>query len=77
MPINFRSMPVGYIQFRKCPVYVTSFLDNVLSKKGLDNNMSCVLSKIWPLYNVHPEPVFLNVYGAKEAIPRNEFRQPM
>jgi hypothetical protein len=24
-----------------------------------------------------PEPVFLNVYGAQEYIPRNEFRQPM
>ncbi len=24
-----------------------------------------------------PKPVFLNVYGAKESIPRNEFRQPM
>ncbi len=23
------------------------------------------------------EPVFLNVYGAKDLIPRNEFRQPM
>ncbi len=23
-----------------------------------------------------PEPVFLNVYGALESIPRNEFRQP-
>jgi hypothetical protein len=23
------------------------------------------------------EPVFLNVYGAQESIPRNEFRQPM
>jgi hypothetical protein len=23
------------------------------------------------------EPVFLNVYGAPELIPRNEFRQPM
>ncbi len=23
-----------------------------------------------------PEPVFLNVYGAPELIPRNEFRQP-
>ncbi len=22
------------------------------------------------------EPVFLNVYGAQESIPRNEFRQP-
>ncbi len=23
------------------------------------------------------QPVFLNVYGAQESIPRNEFRQPM
>ncbi len=23
-----------------------------------------------------PETVFLNVYGAQESIPRNEFRQP-
>ncbi len=28
-----------------------------------------------PLYCT--EPVFLNVYGAPELIPRNEFRQPM
>ncbi len=51
MPINFRPMPVGYIQFRKCPVYVTSFLDNVLSKKGLDNNMSCLRFVHCTLYN--------------------------
>jgi hypothetical protein len=24
-----------------------------------------------------PEPLFLNVYGAQESIPRNEFREPM
>ncbi len=24
-----------------------------------------------------PEPVFINVYGAQESIPRNELRQPM
>jgi hypothetical protein len=23
------------------------------------------------------EPVFLNVYGTRESIPRNKFRQPM
>jgi hypothetical protein len=28
-------------------------------------------------YSIIPEPVFLNVYGAPESIPRNEFRQPM
>jgi hypothetical protein len=26
---------------------------------------------------LYPEPVFLNVYGAQESIPRNEFRQPI
>jgi hypothetical protein len=26
---------------------------------------------------IYLEPVFLNVYGAPELIPRNEFRQPM
>jgi hypothetical protein len=26
---------------------------------------------------ISAEPVFLNVYGAQESIPRNEFRQPM
>ncbi len=25
----------------------------------------------------YTEPVFLNVYGAQDSIPRNEFRQPM
>jgi hypothetical protein len=25
----------------------------------------------------NPEPVLINVYGAPELIPRNEFRQPM
>jgi hypothetical protein len=24
-----------------------------------------------------PEPIFLNIYGAQESIPSNEFRQPM
>jgi hypothetical protein len=27
--------------------------------------------------NLATEPVFLNVYGAQESIPRNQFRQPM
>jgi hypothetical protein len=25
----------------------------------------------------YTEPVFLNVYGAQESIPRHQFRQPM
>ncbi len=28
-------------------------------------------------YKSDPELVFLNVYGAPESIPKNEFRQPM
>jgi hypothetical protein len=27
--------------------------------------------------NFSSEPVFLNIYGAQESIPRNEFRKPM
>ncbi len=27
-------------------------------------------------YSPSPEPVILNVYGAQESIPRNEFHQP-
>jgi hypothetical protein len=32
-----------------------------------------------PVYKTQfsPEPVFVNVYGAQELIPRNRFRQPM
>jgi hypothetical protein len=29
----------------------------------------------WPEVNIWP--VFLNIYGAQESIPRNEFHQPM
>jgi hypothetical protein len=29
------------------------------------------------LQKERPEPVFVNVYGAQESIPRNRFRQPM
>jgi hypothetical protein len=29
-----------------------------------------------PMYIIK-EPVFINVYGAKESIPKNQFRQPM
>jgi hypothetical protein len=33
---------------------------------------------LYVLYTVEcTEPVFLNVYGAQESIPRNEFRQPV
>jgi hypothetical protein len=38
--------------------------------------LPCVL--LGPIRSsILPEPVFLNVYGAPESIPRNEFRQPM
>jgi hypothetical protein len=30
-----------------------------------------------PIYAPSGEPVLLNVYGAQESIPRNEFRQPI
>ncbi len=30
-----------------------------------------------PSGQIGSEPVFLNVYGAQESIPRNGFRQPL
>jgi hypothetical protein len=38
---------------------------------------SGMYSTIQLLEIMRPEPVLLNVYGAPELIPRNEFRQPM
>jgi hypothetical protein len=40
------------------------------------SHLATVTVKELPGYPV-PEPVFSNVYGAPELIPRNEFRQPM
>jgi hypothetical protein len=40
-------------------------------------------NKVWSngravsIHLAEPEPVFLNVYGAPELIPRNGFHQPM
>ncbi len=36
-----------------------------------------LLPRLARLLRVDTEPVFLNVYGAPESIPRNEFRQTM
>jgi hypothetical protein len=40
---------------------------------NLEHNKYCAKKKVFK----GAEPVFLNVYGAQESIPRNEFRQPM
>jgi hypothetical protein len=38
----------------------------------------CISSSSLPLpFLAYTEPVLLNVYGAPELMPRNEFRQPM
>ncbi len=36
----------------------------------------CIFSVV-QVYGYETEPVLLNVYGAPELIPRNEFRHPM
>jgi hypothetical protein len=38
---------------------------------------SNIIQKQAPAARQTPEPAFLNVYGAPELIPRNEFRKPM
>ncbi len=51
----------------------TRMLNKISVEGAARNNLLC------RLYNVQAraEPVLLNVYGAPELIPRNEFRQPM
>ncbi len=44
---------------------------------GLDDGLVKVLYLTLCPGFFDPEHVFLNVYGAQESIPRNEFRQPM
>jgi hypothetical protein len=49
--------------------------DNFVNCSGTLTPAFSRLRTVIPL--PHAEPVFLNVYGAQESIPRNEFRQPM
>ncbi len=62
---------------------------NVLEEERKKERLPCLSSlffleyisgkfrKCWKSLIQSTEPVFLNVYGAQESIPRNEFRQPM
>jgi hypothetical protein len=45
-------------------------------KRRLHNSLPLLLDSI-SRHQLSPEPVFLNVYGDQESIPRSEFRQPM
>jgi hypothetical protein len=47
---------------------------NYLPKRHVGIEENGLLQKV---ERKNSEPVFLNVYGAQEYIPRNEFRQPM
>jgi hypothetical protein len=46
--------------------------ENFCIKNGPQETRAGIFKPIWS-----HELVFLNVYGALESIPRNEFRQPM
>jgi hypothetical protein len=46
-------------------------IDHIIDKKILTVRLAIILHIFWT------EPVFSNIYGAQEPIPRNEFRQPM
>ncbi len=49
----------------------------VTNTDGHQDRCSSAQLPRWQQVVQYPEPVFLNVYGAQESIPRNEFRQPM
>jgi hypothetical protein len=53
-----------------------SFKDDVTGILLLGVSFMAVWERNSPS-QLFPEPVFLNVYGAQESIPRNKFRQPM
>ncbi len=44
-------------------------------RQGYEKDVS-LTSKKWTRKRVESEPIFLNVYGAQESIPRNTIRQP-
>ncbi len=46
------------------------------NRQGYEKDVSFT-SKKWARKRVESEPIFLNVYGAQESIPRNELRQPI
>jgi len=57
--------------------YLPSILALLRSRFGLHHRKCFVFEKIKMATLIPRELVFLNVYGAPESIPRNEFRQPM
>jgi hypothetical protein len=67
---NLWSSFVYCAAFKKKPIRPHAFSLNPTKEPTKKEPLSFVLHK-------SPEPVFLNVYGAQESIPRNEFRQPM
>jgi hypothetical protein len=49
-----------------------------IKKSRIFTDMLKIRGKSWQQWHwAISEPVYLNVYGAQESIPRNEFRQPM
>ncbi len=68
-------------RIRKCQAEIrNSVTQNEMAKtwgESASQTKYCGIHTYSPRYQTNPEPVFLNVYGAQESIPRNEFHQPM
>ncbi len=74
--LSFNKRPIWYVQQIRTEDYCFIILGpggsgNLLDKYGGGFFLLECYRVLWP------KPVFLNVYGAQESIPRNEFRQPM
>ncbi len=58
------------------PARLAGGIDSLELVPGLLTRSQILALSIFKLLRI-PEPVLLNIYGAPELIPRNEFRQPM
>ncbi len=76
---NYFNMQYGYIFLQYVTMKQISIMEEKLftSRHCHENVRKGWRRAEYPTSPNIPEPVFLNVYGVQESIPRNEFRQPM
>jgi hypothetical protein len=75
-PILGQPVPLIFSSFHLGPELHSS-ASRTRSKSGPRRYSSIAITSPWLCPVMCTELVFLNVYGAQESIPRNEFHQPM
>ena len=76
-PASYESLPApsGHTDSHTLDPYVWGGRALILDRCRAFDLFASVDAHLWPVRQI--EPVFVNVYGAQESIPRNEFRQFM